>query len=254
MRFDERNGQRPVGTLDRAFLILDAFGPDDAELTLAELARRSDIPKPTVLRIAAALTEWGALERTEGGYRLGVRLFELGGLSRRQRRFRDVALPFMEDLYEATHETVHLAVLEGTTTLIVEKIAGHRPLPVPSRVGGRGPAYCTALGKAILAFSPPAVVDAVIDAGLARWTPYTIVVPTLLRDHLAEISRAGVAYEREESTTGVVCAASPVFGRRREVIGGISVAASIHRMSPERLAPAVRTAALSLSRVLAQAG
>lgn len=239
-----------MGTLDRAFLILDSFGPDDGELRLAEIARRTGIPKPTVLRIATALTDWGALERTGAGYRLGVRLFELGGLTRRQRRLRDVALPFMEDLYEATHETVHLAVLEGATTLIVEKIAGHQPIPVPSRVGGRGPAYCTGLGKALLAFSPPEVTEAVIAAGLDRWTPYTIVVPALLRDHLAEVQRSGVAYEREESTVGVVCAAAPVFDRHREVVAAISVAASVHRMSPERLAPAVRTAALSLSRAM----
>jgi DNA-binding IclR family transcriptional regulator len=251
MRSAQRNGDRPVGTLDRAFLILDSFGPEDGELTLAELTRRTGVPKPTVLRIAGALTDWGALERTVGGYRLGVRLFELGGLSRRQRQLRDVALPFMEDLYEATHETVHLAVLEGTTTLIVEKIAGHQPIPVPSRVGGRGPAYCTGLGKVLLAFSPPEVTEAVIAAGLDRWTPYTIVVPALLRDHLADVRRAGVAYEQEESTVGVVCAAAPVFGARREVVAAVSVAASVHRMSADRLAPAVRTAALSLSRAMA---
>lgn len=250
MRSAQRNDDRPVGTLDRAFLILDSFGPDDGELALAEIARRTSIPKPTVLRIAAVLTEWCALERTPSGYRLGVRLFELGGLSRRQRQLRDVALPFMEDLYEATHETVHLAVLEGTTTLIVEKIAGHQPIPVPSRVGGRGPAYCTGLGKVLLAFSPPEVTEAVIAAGLDRWTPYTIVVPGLLRDHLAEVRRAGVAYEREESTVGVICAAAPILDHRREVVAAISVAASVHRMSAERLAPAVRTAALSLSRAM----
>ena len=241
-----------MGTLDRAFRILDSFGPDDSELTLAEMTRRTGIPKPTVLRIANSLSGWGALERTGSGYRLGVWLFELGGLSRRQRHLRDVALPFMEDLYEATHETVHLAVLEGTTTLIVEKIAGHQPIPVPSRVGGRGPAYCTGLGKALLAFSPPETVEAVIAAGLNRWTPYTTVVPAVLQGELAEIKRLGVAYEREESTVGVVCAAAPVFDRRREVVAAISVAASVHRTSPERLAPAVQTAALSLSRAMAR--
>lgn len=254
MRYGERNDGKPTGRIDRVFRILDAFGGvDDSELSLAELARRTGIPKPTVYRIVSELADWGALERVKAGYRLGTRLFELGGSSPRERNLREAALPFMEDLYEATHETIHLAVLEDTTTLIVEKIAGHRRTSAPSRVGGRGPAHCTGLGKAILAFSPRDVVDRVVDAGLQPWTPYTIVVPSVLREHLAQIASRGVAIEREESTIGVVCAAAPVFGRSEEILAAISVAAPVHRIDPERLAPAVRTAALSLSRTIASA-
>ena len=156
----------------------------------------------------------------------------------------------MEDLFEATHETVHLAVLDGIEILYVEKIMGHRRVRSPSRVAGRMPLYCTAVGKAILAFSPPDLLERVIEAGLPPRTPYTIVSPKLLRESVAEVARTGVAFDREESLLGLGCAAAPVFGPHHELVGALSVSGSTTRFEPDRMATAVKTASLSLSRVL----
>ncbi|MET1000881.1 MAG: IclR family transcriptional regulator, partial [Acidimicrobiia bacterium] len=197
-----------------------------------------------------SLVDAGILEREDGQLELGLRLFELGQLVPRQRTLRDAALPFMEDLFEATHETVHLAVLDGIEILYVEKIMGHRRVRSPSRVAGRMPLYCTAVGKAILAFSPPELLDRVIEAGLRPRTPYTIVSANLLRESVAEVARTRVAFDREESLLGLGCAAAPVFGPHHELVGALSVSGSTSRIEPDRMATAVKTASLSLSRVL----
>jgi IclR family acetate operon transcriptional repressor len=156
----------------------------------------------------------------------------------------------MEDLFEATHETVHLGVPDGTEVLYVEKIMGHRRVRSPSRVAGRMPLYCTAVGKAILAFSPGDLLDRVIEQGLPPRTPYTIVSPKLLRESVAEAAHAGVAFDREESLLGLGCVAAPVFGPGHELVGAISVSGSTGRFEPDRMATAVKTTSLSLSRVL----
>jgi DNA-binding IclR family transcriptional regulator len=106
------------------------------------------------------------------------------------------------------------------------------------------------VGKAILAFSPPAVADALIEHGLRRRTPHTIVMPGALRRELARIAESHVAFDREESGPGIVCAASPVFGADGAVVAAISLTGWSSRLDLERVAPAVRTATLAVSRQL----
>src|SRR6266542_4053171 len=99
--------------VQRAFRLLSAFSPSRTELTLAELAHSSGLARSTAHRLAVQLADQGALERCGSGWRLGVRMFELGQLVPSNERLRNLALAHMEDLYEMTHETVHLAVLDG---------------------------------------------------------------------------------------------------------------------------------------------
>ena len=121
---------------------------------------------------------------------------------------------------------------------------------LPSRVGGRLPAHATAVGKVMLAFSPREVVDAVIARGLVRLGPRTTVVPTLLLRQLARIRSSGVAQEHEESAVGIVCAASPVLDRDGMPLAAVSISGWIGQLNPSRMAPAVKTAALSIARSL----
>ncbi|MFG2002839.1 IclR family transcriptional regulator [Spirillospora sp. NPDC048911] len=243
----------PKSVLARGLLLLDAFGAADTELTLAELARRTGLPKPTAHRLLAELVRWGGLERTSGGYRLGMRLFILGQRVPRPRGLREAALPYLEDLYEATHENVHLAVLDGVDTLFLEKVSGRRSMPIVSRVGGRLPAYCTATGKVFLALGPPENLRQVLSAGLPRHTPHTITMPGLLRRELERTLERGYGINQEESETGVSAVAAPIFDHRRRVLAAISITGHACRLDLGRLAPAVRTAALAVSRELSQA-
>lgn len=230
--------------------ILAAFEDERADLGISELARRTGLAKSTTHRLVLELVRLGLLEPVGPGIRLGMRLFELGQLVPRQRTLKDAALPFMEDLREATQNNVHLAVLDGIEVVYVEILRVRNSQPLPSRVGGRMPAHATGVGKAILAFSGPEVVKARIDAGLPRRSPYTIIMPGALARELRTITETGVSYDRQESAVGIVCAAAPVFGEDGEVQAAISVTGRAERLDIERMSPAVRTAALALSRTL----
>jgi len=234
--------------------LLWAFDPDRPELGISELARRTGLPKSTTHRLAGELVRLGLLEQAGPRLRLGLRLFELGQLVPRQRTLRDAALPFMEDLREATQNSVHLAVLEGIEVVYVEILLSRGSRSLPSRVGGRLPAHATGVGKAILAFSPPEVVTARIEAGLVRLSPHTIVTPGGLTRELRTIRSEGVSYDRQESDLGIVCAAAPVIAPDGTVTAGLSVTGRAERLDVKRMAPAVRTAALALSRALASPG
>jgi DNA-binding IclR family transcriptional regulator len=254
MRSAERDDpavrEAPNSVLGRTMSLLTAFRPGDTELSLAELSRRTGVPKSTAHRLLAELEGWNVVERTPEGIRLGMGLFELGQLAPMQRGLREAASPFLADLFEATHETVHLAVPDGVDVVYVHKLTGRRGPKVNSRVGGRMPAYCTGVGKALLAFAPPERLAAVLAAGLARRTPRTVVAPGLLDQELARVRERGVAEEHEESTVGTACVAAPVFGGDGYAVAAISITGWANRLDTGRLAPAVRTAALGLSRVL----
>lgn len=246
----KQGGATDNSMLGRAFSIIHAFCGADPTLSLAELSRRTNIPKATVFRIAGDLADRRVLERVESGFRLGMHLFELGEMVPRQRRLRDAALPFLEDLYELTHEIVHLGVLEGHEVLYIEKLSGHRGVKTPSRIGGRFPAYCSALGKAILAYSPHAEVERVMAAGMRPRTPYTITSRASLVAQLHKAAREGVAFELEESAIGLTCVASPIFASAGLPVAALSVTGPTYRFDAEQKAVAVRMAALSVTRSL----
>jgi DNA-binding IclR family transcriptional regulator len=200
------------------------------------------------------LTAWGAVEETERTYRLGIRLFELASAVPTVRQLRAIALPFIEDLYESTHEVVHLGVLDGADVLYLEKISGRRSVALMTAVGGRRSAYCTAIGKSLLAFADKRTLRKILSGKLERLTPQTISSPVLLAEQFADIQRTRIAYEFEECVRGIGCVGSPVLTQTRSAIAALSIATPVGRFNPESLGPAVRTAAFSLGRALSEAG
>lgn len=240
-----------ASTAARVAALLSAFRPGDDALGVSELARRTGVPKSSTHRLTAHLVEQGLLEPAgRGRLRLALKLFEIGQLAAAQRGLVDAARPFLADLREATRNTAHLAVLEGTEVVYLDILRGPDAPTLPSRVGGRFPAHATSVGKAILAFSDRAVVDEVVTAGLARVSPRTVTAPGIFRTQLARIARDGISYDREESGIGVVCAGAPLLGSDGAAVGALSLSGWTNRMRLDRVAPAVRTAALALSRLL----
>src|SRR3569833_647204 len=154
-----RRAELGAGTsvTSKVLALLEAFTPDATELSLSELARRSGVSLASAHRRAAELVEWGALERDAAGrYRVGLRLWEVASLAPRGLGLRDAAMPFLEGLYEVTHETVQLAVREGLEVVFVERIAGRDAVPVWTRVGGRFALHATGVGLVLLAHAPAA--------------------------------------------------------------------------------------------------
>lgn len=236
--------------LGKVRLILDAFGPLDADLSLAQLVDRTGVAKASVHRICQDLVDWGLLERSDRRYQLGLRLFELGQHVPRQRVLRRAALPVMDDLLRATQETVHLAVRDGLQVLYIDKLAPTRHEVLASRVGGRMPLHCTATGKALLANSSPDIVNDVMSAGLARLTRHTITQRAALHRELTRIKEDGFAVEREESVLGNLGVAVAVLDAEGETVGALSITAPTFRAKIDRLASALRVAQHTVSRRL----
>lgn len=245
-------GAREQGrsVVSRVVAILEAFDAGHSRLTLSDIARRSDLPLSTVHRLVAELERWRALERdTDGGYRVGLRLYELGQLA--SGRLRELAQPWLQDLFESTREHVHLAVRDGFEVLYLDKISGPRAVPILSRAGGRLPMHPTGVGKTLLAYQPSWFVRSYLGRPLERPTCYTITESGRLRRALAEVRERGWATTREEMTLGSCSLAAPVRDRDGRVTAAVGIVLSSHRAGDlERLVPPVRAAVQRIEREL----
>lgn len=235
----------------KVLALLGAFSSRTPEMTLSELARRAGVSLPTAHRRVAELLEWGALERGPGGrYRIGLRLWELASLAPRGPGLREVAMPFLEDLYEITRENVQLAVREGAEVVFVERIAGHHAVPVRTRVGGRFALHATGVGLALLAHAPIDVQQELLDSPLDRFSSRTVTDPAALREKLAAIRQNGFAISDGQVTVDALSVAAPVSGPDGEVIAAVSLVVRAEGAQPTALAPVVRSASRSIARAL----
>ncbi|WP_019813980.1 IclR family transcriptional regulator [Saccharomonospora saliphila] len=245
------NAGASVSVVGRVLDVFDAFSPHRPVLTLSELSRRAGLPLSTAHRLVRELTEHGALERdADGGYRIGLRLWEIASLAPHGAALRESALPFLEDLYEATHQNVQLAVLDGTEVVYVERIAGREAIRIQSRVGGRLPLHATGVGLVLLAFAPPEVQERVLAAPLRRYSPKTLAEPVRLRRALADVRRDGFAISDGQIELDALSVAAPVYGEGDTVVAAISIVVPSAGTDPWTLVPAVRAAARGISRAL----
>jgi DNA-binding IclR family transcriptional regulator len=231
--------------------LLDAFSHEYSAHSLSELARRTGLPLPTAHRLVGELVRWGGLERgADGRYRIGLRLVEVAALCPRGIGLRDVALPFMEDLYEATHQNVQLAVRDGTDGVYIERIAGRQAVPVLTRVGAHWPLHATGVGLVLLAHAPAVVQEAVLTAPLEAFTPFTVTDPAVLRRTLAEVRRTGFALSDRQITDDAFSVGAPVTGPGGKCVAALSIVVPAGDPGRASWAPAVRAAAIGISRQL----
>ncbi|RCW40714.1 IclR family transcriptional regulator [Halopolyspora algeriensis] len=235
----------------RLFRILDAFSSERSALTLSAISRHSGLALTTTHRLVGELASWGALERdSQGKYRIGLRMYELAALAPRGPVLREVAMPFLGDLYEATHQNVQLGVLDGLEVVFVERLSGREAVRVVSRVGGRLPLHATGVGLILLAHAEHAVQEAVLDAPLKRFTSKTIATPQQLRRVLAEVRRNGFVISDGQIELSNLSVAAPVHDETDTVAAALSVVVPSRGADPRALIPAVRAAARGISRAL----
>jgi DNA-binding IclR family transcriptional regulator len=206
----------------RALGLLGAFDTQHRVLSLTQIARRTGVPLATTQRRLRDLVDGRLLEqRADGLYEVGARMWQLGLLSR-PTSMREAALPHLQDLVARTGQTVHLAVLDGHAALVVDRLAGSRSVPTRHLPGGRLPLYCTAVGKALLAFAPEQLQDEVLSA-MTPQTRHTVTDPAALRTQLAGVRRARLAESREQHRLGVSSVAVPVFSSAGEVTAAVAL-------------------------------
>jgi len=243
-----------VQVLQRAMRLLSSFDHDHPEMGVAELARKLDLPKPTVYRILATLESGGFIQQKPNAkYHLGFRLAELGLLALQQISIRDEAMPFLRDLLEKCQETVDLAIFDAGEMVYLEVLESPQPVKIAARAGRRLPAHCTASGKAYLAFANGDDLEAVIAQGMESCTPNTICDQALLLEDLRLIRQRGYAVSVEEFELGIKAVAAPVMDSSGEVVAVIAIAGPAYRLPPDRVAElgeAVKRAAQELSEHL----
>jgi len=234
----------PSAVIDRVSLLLDAFdGP--GRLTLAQLVRRTGLPRSSVHRMLERLVQLRWLRRDGRDYELGTRLVELGSLAVHQDRLHAAALPMLHELHRATGLVVHLSILDGTDIVYLEKIGAGMGAAIATRIGGRQPAHCTASGKAILAYRGETLDE---FTALARKTRYSIGSAAQLRPELDKVRGHGVAFDREELQQGLGCVAAPI-GSIGDAVAAVSVCGPMPRMTfDQRLVAPVRMTAMGIWR------
>lgn len=235
----------------RLLAVVGAFDERHRSLSLSEIARRAEIPLPTAHRLVGELVGGGALQRRDDGrYVIGRLVWEAGLLAPVEGRLRQVAEPFLHDVYAATLATVHLAVRDGDEVLYLHRMQGRASVPIVSTVGTRLPMHCTGVGKVLLAHAPPDVSDRAL-ARLTRITPHTITRPDVLRAQLDRIRRDGVATTSEEMSLGACSLAVPVVQASDDaVVASIGVVVATLKRDRQRLLGALQVAARGIGRLL----
>jgi DNA-binding IclR family transcriptional regulator len=239
-RAEDGQASTVVGRLEA---ILASFDGCDHALGLSEISHRVGLPKSTVHRLANQLCAVGWLERNSGGYRVGLRLLELGSVALQRTGLRETAFKHLHSLALRTGLVVHLGILDHGEVVYLDRVATTR-VSLPTRVGGREPAYCTALGKVMLAFADPASQASAL-AGMRRRTEFTVVEPRAIQAALDSARQTGIAYDREEAYQGLGCVASPIRCGSR-VIGALSVTGPIARIRAHSLVHEVRNTAVAI--------
>ncbi len=235
----------------RTARLLRAFDEDALVLSLADLTLRSGLAASTVHRIATALAEEGLLDRVDGGYSVGRRLWEIGELAPVSARLRETALPHMMTLYEQTRENVHLAVLEGTQALYVGRVTGTESIPTLSRMGGRLPLHTTGVGKALLGTRDAEWLDDYFRLPREPETRHSVTDERQLRAEIDESRARGWAVARQEMTLGNVSIAAALPPSPGDPPAAIGVVAHLTRTGEERLGRLVARAARAIGADLA---
>lgn len=221
-----KKDQYLINSILRASRILKTFSTEKRQLKISELARQLGLDRSTTYRILLSLEEAGLVEKdvSTGAYALGLGAFELGNAYLRQTDLIQVARPIMAELAQKVQETVHLAVLSDTEIVYLDKVDSPRTLGVMSKIGQRSPVYCTALGKALLAFRSEEELSRILrKVKLVRMTPRTITSKQKLLDELRQVRKRGYAFDCREIEDDVECIAAPIRNHEAEVIAALSI-------------------------------
>lgn len=234
---------------------MEALATRRASTGITELAGLVGLHVSTVHRLLATLVDRGYVRQDPetSRYHLGARVFSLANAADSHLDLRLVARPYLERLMRAAGETANLVTGTRDEVVYLDQIECEHLVKMFTRPGMRAPLHSTGSGKVLMAFRRPDQIDHVLAGPLRQFTRHTIAGRAALEKELAGIRRDGFAIDNEEMEDGVRCVAVPIFDRRNEVVGALSVSGPISRMTPERaqrIAPNAKQISAELSRQL----
>ena len=226
-----------LSSVTSALLVLKVFSQAESELGISSIAQRLGLAKSTVHRLAVTLAGEGFLEQNaqNGRYRLGLSLFSLGALVRQRMDVSNQAHFLIGALRDLTQESIHLAILDESAIVYLYNMESAQAIGTRSYIGSRKPAFCTSEGRALLAFSAPEVVAAVLKDDLVARTPKTTTNPKALRLMLEEVRQLGYATDDEESENGMRSVAAPIRDITGKAIAAVGLAGPIQRLTKKEL-------------------
>ncbi len=225
------------GTVGKALKVLDCVANAGHPVRFSDLLELSPYPRATLYRFLQTLTNQQMLAcSADGAYWLGPRLMRLAHAAWNTASLAPIARPFVEALAAEAGEAVHLAQLDNGQVLFIDKLKLSDQFETLARVGQVAPAYCTGVGKCILAHLPPERLERVLQQqSFFRYTDNTIGSATQLRSELDDIRRRGYGFDRQEHEHGIISIAAPVLDTGGRVLGALSIATSTARHSVEGL-------------------
>ncbi len=206
-------------------------------VTLSNIADVLAIDKSTAYRMLNTLVEAGYVVRDHISkrYSLSYKVVHLSRNLLAENEVSRLSRRVLETLTAATHETVHLNILDGHQTVLIQKVKGTQLVAVDFQIGDRSQLHCTSIGKVLLAFQDVRLIEEVIAAGLPRMASNTITDPAILRKELHRIRSQGYALDDREFSDNMRCIAAPVFEQDERVRMGISISGPDTRFTLEKL-------------------
>lgn len=238
-----------VQVLDRALDLIELLSLERSGLGVTELGGRLSLHKSTVHRLLSALAERGYIEKEDSRYRLGLKFVELASLRLNQLELKTEAAPELRRLTESLGQVVHLAILDGTEAVYIEKLEPQTSLRMYSQIGRRIPLHCTALGKSLLSgLKEPDRAAIATRLGFQKFTAATITTPEGLLQELDRVQKRGWSIDDGEYEDGIRCVGSPVRDYTGRVIAAISASGSARPGGFEDIARQVTATARAISR------
>jgi len=235
-----RRSEDAVKSLIKVVSILEAFSTSRRSMSLAEISAATGFPRSTTHRLAASLRDVGLLDQDghRDRYRLGIKLFELGNTVLANMDLHREARPVVDALSQVSGHLVHLAVFDGQQAIVIHRVSADSGTPLT--LIEAAPVHCTSVGKAILAFQPPAKIDAVIAGGLKRFTDSTITDGRKLKSELKQIRARGYAVDEGERQPGIRRIGPPIQDRAGRTVAGLSVSGPARRLQKDQVAGLAR--------------
>ena len=251
------NAKNTVQSLAKGFKVLQAFTAQEAELTMAEVARKCGVDNATAFRFLNTLVDLGYVDKVDNTrrFRLSLKVLDLGFHAIAHSDLRTLARPILRSLVGEVNEAASVAVLDGSDVMYAERVqAGLTQLGVDVRIGSRVPAYSSAVGQAILAWLPrEAQLRVLRGQPLIRRTATTLTDMDALLQRLDTVRTRGYAVSDQENVSGVVVLAAPVFDIDGLPIAALSVAAPVWQITLQQFEAGTAAAVLQASTTLARA-
>ncbi len=240
-----------VLSVDKALIIIKLLAEKGRDMKLTEISEELDINKGTLHGLISTLKFHGFIDQDgkTQKYRLGLYLIELGDIASKSLDIIQITSPIIEEVSNRLQETVHIAKLDNFDVVYVDKKESKQSMRIYTSIGSRNPAYCTGVGKAMLAYLDEDTLNMLLPEKVEKFTPNTVTDKEEFIKRLRLIKEKGYALDNEEFSIGLKCVAAPIFNHEGKAIYGLSVSGPSVRMTEEKIQESIKLIKLAAEKI-----